>query len=299
MTLAAIEQAPTALARLDLVVSACDRLVAPDERRKDFLAAARLADRIYAAIKPHQRASEFALRMATITALAEKIREATTPAKADVSEVLRRIGEVLDRSIEGVVIAAHGPPAIDLSRIAFKALADKFQASPTKSLDLARFEAAIRAKLDRMIAENPTRADLREKFEQLIQAYNLGSSQIEQLFLDLLELTATLSDEETRHARENLSQEELVIFDLLTRPGPELSAEERDRVKEVARDLLARLRAMFTLDWQKTAQARARVQDAIEQVLDDELPPAYTPELFKAKAVVVFQHIHERYGLAA
>jgi len=41
------------------------------------------------------------------------------------------------------------------------------------------------------------------------------------------------------------------------------------------------------------------VLDAIEEALDKGLPGAYTPELFKAKAGVVFQHVYERYGRAA
>jgi type I restriction enzyme R subunit len=73
-----------------------------------------------------------------------------------------------------------------------------------------------------------TRVDLREKFESLIEAYNAGSLQIEQLFLDLLDLSRSLTDEEARHVREELAEEELVVFDLLTRPGPDLSTEDRN-----------------------------------------------------------------------
>jgi hypothetical protein len=53
------------------------------------------------------------------------------------------------------------------------------------------------------------------------------------------------------------------------------------------------------VDWQKTAQSRARVRDAIEQDLDEGLPRVYTPDVFKTKAGVVFQHVYERYGRAA
>ena len=89
------------------------------------------------------------------------------------------------------------------------------------------------------------------------------------------------------------------MFDLLTRPGPELSTEERAEVKKVAKQLLAKLRSIFTVDWQKTAQARARVRSAIEEALDEGLPRAYTPDLFKTKAGAVFQHVYERYGRVA
>lgn len=297
--LASLEASVNALERLTRVGEAVNTLLAPDERRKAYLAQARLAERLYSAIKPHKRASEFAVRMSTVAVLSEKIREATAPERADIHTVLMRIGEVLDRSIQGVETVEDGPPAIDLSRIDFKALAERFKDSKTKNLDVERLKAAIRAQLDRLIAANETRVDFREKFESLIEAYNAGSTQIEQLFLELLELSRALTDEEARHVRERLSEEELVVFDLLTRPGPELSTEERNEVKKVARQLLARLRGILTVDWDKTAQSRARVRDAIEEALDEGLPRVYTPEVFKVKAGVVFQHVYERYARAA
>lgn len=84
-----------------------------------------------------------------------------------------------------------------------------------------------------------------------------------------------------------------------TPPGPELNTDERNEVKKVAKKLLAKLKSITTLDWQKTAQARAKVLDAIESALDEGLPRAYTPEVFKAKAGIVFRHVYERYGRAA
>jgi len=293
-----LEAAKTALSRLTLVAEAANALLAPDERRKAYLAQAKLAERIYTAIKPHKRASEFAARMATVSALAEKIRETISPEKADITDVLRRIGQVLDNSIEGVVMT-QGSPQIDLSRIDFKALEAKFKRSQAKNLDLERLKAAIRAQLDRLIEINETRADFRQKFETLIEDYNSGATQIEQLFLELLKLTSSLTDEQARHVREQLTEEELVVFDLLTRPGPDLSTDERNEVKKVARQLLAKLSGVLTLDWQKTAQARARVRDTIEAELDDGLPRAYSPDVFKVKAGAVFQHVYDKYSRVA
>jgi type I restriction enzyme R subunit len=43
----------------------------------------------------------------------------------------------------------------------------------------------------------------------------------------LVKLSNSLDDEQQRHVRENMSEEELVIFDILTRPAPELTTEER------------------------------------------------------------------------
>ncbi|HXM70654.1 MAG TPA: type I restriction enzyme endonuclease domain-containing protein, partial [Thermoanaerobaculia bacterium] len=298
VSLDTIEEARAALVRLTSVDNAVNALIAPDDRRKAFLTQVQLVERLYAAVKPHRSAAEFAPRMTTLAALAGKIRAEITPERADITTVLRTIGEVLDRSIAGSEIREVSV-AIDLSRVDFRALAARFEGSRTKDLDLERLKAAIRCQLDRLIKVNETRVDFRAKFEALIEDYNTGSTQIEQLFQQLVELSRSLSDEAARHVREHLTEDELVVFDLLTRPGPDLSTAERDEVKKVARNLLAKLRATLTVDWQKTAYSRARVREAIAVTLDDGLPRAYTPAVFQEKAGVVFQHVYERHGWAA
>jgi type I restriction enzyme R subunit len=105
-----------------------------------------------------------------------------------------------------------------------------------------------------------------------------------------------LSDEQQRHVREQLTEDELTVFDLLTRPGPDLVPAERDEVKKVARHLLERVRAALVLDWRQRAQSRAQVRIAIEDTLDEGLPPAYTPDVYHKKCAVLFEHVFERFG---
>jgi type I restriction enzyme R subunit len=92
----------------------------------------------------------------------------------------------------------------------------------------------------------------------------------------------------------HLSEEELTIFDILTRPGPELSTEEREEVKKVARQLLERLNELLVLGWRQKIQSRARVRIAIEDTLEG-LPRAYTEDLFAKKSEVLFEHVYEAY----
>jgi type I restriction enzyme R subunit len=120
-------------------------------------------------------------------------------------------------------------PVMDLSKIDFGALAAKFKESKHKNTDLEVLKATIRAMLERLISLNKTRADFAEKFEELIESYNNGSRNIEELFEELVRLSRSLSGEQPRHVRENMSEEELVIFDILTRPAPELSPRQARR----------------------------------------------------------------------
>ena len=56
-----------------------------------------------------------------------------------------------------------------------------------------------------MAAENPTRVHLVEKLEKLVEAYNLGTVNIEAFFEVLKALAGEMTEEERRAARENLS----------------------------------------------------------------------------------------------
>jgi type I restriction enzyme R subunit len=210
------------------------------------------------------------------------------------------INRLLDGSIaaDGFVIREDGTghsATIDISAIDFAALAKRFPRSKQQKLELEQLKAAIRAQIGRMIQVNKTRTDYLVRFEELIESYNAGSRNIEDLFQELLNLTQALSEEQQRNVREQLSEEELTVFDILTRPGPELSAEERDEVKKVARALLERLKKAIVLDWRRRAQARAQVRLAIEDTLDEGLPAAYTPAIYEQKAAAVFEHVFESY----
>jgi len=70
-----------------------------------------------------------------------------------------------------------------------------------------------------------------------------------------------MEEEERRAAREGLTEEELVIFDLLTKPEPKLTKAQEAEVKKVARDLLVKLQDQLDVfDWRARQQTRAAVQ---------------------------------------
>jgi type I restriction enzyme R subunit len=292
---------PENFKRAQAVEDGANRLLAPEAAKRDFLSRARLVDALHGAVKPDPVAVEFAARCGTIRALADYIRNRSDP--PDISHVMQGIQELLDRSIGAEPFKikdksgnkASGVQGIDLSKIDFEKLAKRFEKKKPTSSDLERLKAAVKAQLERMVRLNRTRADYLEKFQELIDAYNSGSRNIEEVFRDLLTLTRVLTEEQERHVRESLSEEELTVFDILTRPGPDLSGEERDEVKKVARQLLKRLNALLVLGWRQKVQARAGVRIAIEGALDEGLPPAYTKDLYQTKCNALFEHVYESY----
>jgi type I restriction enzyme R subunit len=281
--------------RLSSINDGMNTLISPDPLRRDFFGHERLVATLYRAVKPDPAALAFAGRVVCLTTLADAILAMLNPNPIDISEVMGQINNLLDESITGHEIRQEGPPALDLSKINFEALAKRFKESKHKNTELEVLKAVIRAKLEKMIQLNRTRANFAEKFEELIEGYNAGSRSIQELFDELVKLSNSLNNEQERHVRENMTEEELVIFDLLTRPAPELSSEERAEVKKVAKELLNRLKALLVLNWRQKSTARSQLKLTIEDTLDAGLPGAYTPELYNQKCSAVFEHVYESY----
>ena len=280
--------------RIDLLDDAVDALVASDEQKKRFLDHANNVTRLYKAILPDPAGKELQADCTLIRVLADKIRSLNPP--VDISEVMGQVEGLLDRSIaaKGYVIR-DDHPLIDLSRIDFEKLRARFEKG-RKHTEVERIKAAVTRHLQKLVRLNRSRMDYLERFQQMIDEYNSGSLNVEEFFHRLMEFAKNLTDEEQRAVKEELSEEELAIFDLLTRPEIELTRSERSQVKRTARELLEVLkREKLILDWRKRQQARAQVRVTIEQVLDEGLPEAYTPEIYDLKTAMVFEHVYESY----
>jgi type I restriction enzyme R subunit len=200
----------------------------------------------------------------------------------DISSVSAKVEALLDEKVEGVAITApiiEGDEAggrVVLSDIDFDKLAKLFASRPRTATEQLRSE--VETKAHEMTARNPTRVHLVEKLEKLVQAYNLGTVQVEAFFEALKALTAEMDEEERRAARENLSEDELAIFDLLTKPEPKLTKAQELEVKRVARDLLEKLQDQLAIvHWRSNQQTRAAVHSTIRFALD-QLPQEPYPE---------------------
>ncbi len=156
----------------------------------------------------------------------------------------------------------------DLSSIDFDKLADLFnQGSKKTATEVLRGKAE--RKVRDLASRNPTRAGLLERLQALIDQYNTGSMDIEKLFEELMRFVGDLDEEERRHVRENLTEDELTIFDILTKPNPKLTKAQEVEVKKIAHELLSKLkREKLILDWRTKEQAKAAVRETIREELD-------------------------------
>lgn len=291
VVLAAVEENPQRN-----LLQAVDRLAQPDQTKDDYLSQANDIEKLYKAIMPDPIIPDLAPRCQVVQELAKALRALKEP--VDVTAVLQDIERKLDDSIvtESKLQPGERTTTIDLGKVDFAALEKKFAKSNTKNSEAVKLRALIERKLKKLIRFNASRYDFLERFERMVDEYNKGSVTIEEFFQHLVKFSSELNEEETRHMREQLSEEELAAFDILTRPGPKLTQKEIDEIKKVCRDLLAKLKTeKLVLNWRNKRTSRAGVRIEIEKMLDSGLPEAYTSELFEQKCGALFQHVLEKY----
>ncbi len=282
--------------------AAVESLLADETVKTEFLAVADRARRLFKAVLPDPAAATHQGAVAVLRVLAERIKDLARPEQVDLTVVADAVDELLDRSVgaEEYVIraAAEGvvpDPLIDLAQIDFDALAARF--AGRKRAETDRLAALLRDRAVAAAGRNPTRYDLVERIEELIAEYNAGSLNIDEYLRRLVALSRDLSQEERRAVTEDMTEEELAIFDLLTQPDPVLDDADRATVKAGAKRLLDHLHDKLVLDWRRRAATVADVRVTIKEVLDNELPAdPYPPEVFDAKVQAVFDHVISAYG---
>jgi type I restriction enzyme, R subunit len=290
-------QAASGFERVKLLDEAVEAILINEESKKKYLSLAGFVGTLYKAILPDVASSEFGPTKTLFAVLADKIRSLTP--EADITGVMEAVGDLLDKSIDaqGYVIRSARPDfhrLVDLSQIDFEELKARFTKNH-KRTETERLKGVIGNKLIAMIRLNRIRMNYLERFQKMINEYNAGSLNIELFFDKLVTFAKELNAEEQRGIAEQLSEEELAIFDLLTKPEITLSKKEEREVKTVARELLETLkREKLVLDWRKKQQSRAAVQVTISEMLDH-LPRCFTPDVYTQKCDAMYQHVYDSY----
>lgn len=288
------------LLRLAQVADAVEKLLATEEIRKAYLRISFKVIRVFKAILPDQEANLYSRHIGVYQVIRDRILNLRE--RPDLTEVENKIEEILDESIatEGYIIRAgfqdNADNLFDISKVDFDALAKKMKANKKRTLT-KQLASQIEEEIQRMITLNPTRMNFYEEFKRLIDEYNSGSRNVEDHINALLGMLKNMSEEVKRGAKEGLTEEELVLFDLLTKPDMKLSEAHRKKVWLVAKELAAKLKTKLVIEWKKKQEAKSAVKVLIRDVLDEGLPEdVYNKKIYAEKCELVYQHIFETYG---
>ncbi|MFA7278087.1 MAG: type I restriction endonuclease subunit R [Candidatus Gracilibacteria bacterium] len=292
--IAKLVQAPSQ-ERLILIERYANFLLSSIKTKKAFLNMAVDLQSAYRSVLPDPRAEDFYLRVTAIRVLASRVRDVGT-GNIDVTHVQKDLEDLLDKSIQtGEYAIPQHKKVKDLSALDADALHTFFSDLENKNLQTTAMTAELEQKITEMVRRNRSRAKFMDRLQRILQTYNSGAHDIDQLFDDLIDLAKSLNEEEQRSVKEGLNEEELAIFDLLLKDG--LNPNEVEKVRTVSRELLEKLKfEKLVLDWREKEPTRAGVKTTILDVLYPKLPdPTYTEADCQEKGLEVYNFVFEHY----
>ncbi len=276
-----------------------DRLLHKDEWRKHFAVLENTISSLFEASKPEILGKPVVRSVAVFQYLRGIIDSIID--RQDIYAAMRKISDLLDESLvvagdkaqEGssFKIAKKGK-TWDLSKVDFDKLREEFKQATFKNIEITDLRAFLEQKLSAMLAQNRTRRDFAERLQEIIDRYNAGSSSVDADFKALVEFAESLREEDERHIRMGLTEDELEIYDLLSKE--KMTQQEEQTVRLAAKKLLNRLTdespKLLVQDWYKNSQTRLRVREQLAEVLDECLPQeSYDKSLFSEKCDKLFE----------
>ena len=280
-----------------------DKLLYRDEWRQSFKVFENTITAVYEACKPEIIGQPIVRKVAIFQYLRGVIDSIIQ--QQDIESAMQRINALLDESVivddeqfdklkdakAGYRIEQKGR-SWDLSTIDFDKLNADFKQAVYKNIEIADLRAFLEKKLQEMLNQNRTRRDFAERLQEIIDNYNAGSTSADADFDELVKFAQKLREEEKRHIRLGLTEDELELYDILRKE--KMTKAEEKKVRLAAKALLKRLTEeqpkVLVQDWYRDSQTRLTVRNEVGAVLDKYLPEeSYDKELFNQKRDKVFE----------
>ncbi len=287
------------LHKLAAMEKAVDAVYTNDETKRKFQILAREVFRKYKALQPDKVLNQYAPQKNAIdviyTAIEDKVES------ADVADIMRKIQDVVDQSIENKVAepSYNADKVIDLSGLNFDILERYFLKTAHKNSVVQSLKDKIERQIIQIVEFNPLTVDYFKRYQEIISAYNTGKDEnvIKETFRKLIELVNSLSDEEADTKREGLTDEQKAVFDIL-RLGKKLEEKEKNEIKKLSVELLNELKKekLRVVQWADKSVTAAAVFNYVNRTLFEVLPyPTYQTDDVDLKTNMLYEHLKHQY----
>lgn len=283
--------------RIQDLADAVDAVYTSDEAKRRYEILARQVFIRFKGLLMEPSAMLFAERHDNIEAIYKKLIEKRDT--ADITDLLKELHRIVNEAIRAQtpVVADPAPEGkfYDLSAIDLDKLRDEFSRTiKRKATALQDIREILEQKLAEILKRNPKWMDYYKRYQEIIADYNREKDRtsIEETFAKLVDLAASLDEEQRRVVEEGLSEEEYALFSLLLRD--DLKKADRERVKQGSKNLLHEIEQLLAPleQWISKEQTQAEVETFILDHLFMILPdPPFTPADKQTAAREVYNYV--------
>ena len=289
--------------KLSLLKKAANAMCETAEIRKSYCTFASTLLKLWKYLDREDITQEMKQQKDAIEAIFKELQQKRK--HADITDLSVAINEIVNEHVEidpEATIMVAESRRFDISGIDFDLLRREFAKSKEKNLVLKDIQELLQERIAQMLAQNPSRINFYEKYQEIIHDYNQEQNRatIEKTFEELMKLSHELTEEEKRYIREGFeNDEQLSMYDVLMKDN--LSKDEIKKLKVVAKELLEKIKAQLaTMDHPFDKQeTKAAIIITIRDILWKELPESYSDESINYYRDAVYNYVSQHYGSVA
>ena len=261
----------TSVERLSLLPAAQEHILAQEEGKDRCVRSVRELSQAFALAVPHEEAVRIRDDVSFFQAV-QSVLAKRAPAEARTEEDLdRAVRQLVSRAVEseGVVdiFAAAGLEKPDVSILSDEFLAE-VRGMPRRNLAVELLQKLLKGELTNRRRKNVVQArSFAEMLERTLLRYKNRAVEAAQVIEELIGLARELREANARGEQLGLSEDELAFYDALEVNDSAVQVLGDDKLRDIARELVATVRGNVTIDWTLRENVRANLRRLVRRLL--------------------------------
>ena len=257
--------------RLRLLPPAQECILEQENGKDRCVRAVRALSQAFALSVPHAEAlrirDDVAFFQAVQAVLAKRAPSDARP-EAELEQAVRQI---ISRAVapEGVIdiFAAAGLSKPDISILSDEFLAE-LRGMPQRNLAVELLQKLLKGELANRRRKNVVQArSFAEMLEQTIRRYQNRAIEAAQVIEELIQLAKSMREANARGEAMGLSEDELAFYDALETNDSAVKVLGDDTLRDIARELVEKVRTNVTIDWTLRENVRAQLRVLVKRIL--------------------------------
>lgn len=258
--------------RLQGIANAMDYILQQEDGKKRYIQAVSALSKAFALAVPHEDALAIRDEVGLFQEIrAQLIKTTESASERPLHEVDSAVRQLISQAITGRevvdIFAAVGLDKPDISILSEEFL-EEVRQLPQKNVAVETLRKLIQDEIRVQLRKNVVQSRaFSELLEQAMNKYHNRTIAAAQVIEELIELAKQLREAQRRGEALNLTEDEAAFYDALAANKSAVEVLGDETLKQLAHELVEKVRQNVTVDWSKRESARAHLRVLVKRLL--------------------------------
>jgi len=258
--------------RLHGIAETMDFILAQEDGKKRYLRAVAALSKAFALAVPHEEALAIRDEVGLFQEIRAPLIKATvSSAERTPEEIEAAVRQLVSRAVSGTevvdIFAAAGLEKPDISILSDEFLAE-VRELPQKNLAVETLQKLLKDEIRVRLRKNVVQSRaFSELLEQAINKYHNRAIEAVQVIEELIAIAKQMREAARRGEKLGLSEDEAAFYDALASNDSAVQVLGDETLKQIAQELVEKVRKSVSVDWSKRESARAQLRVLVKRIL--------------------------------